>query len=797
MRWKFAALAFVILGALCSLGLPAIAAPQPTQCVTSAIAGGSSDALVIPLLPCGTATNVLILTITQTNTTAAPTLQMPGSAALTIKASTGAALAPGQLAAGSVVYLTGTGTSWLLMSNPVGPTGPQGPQGPAGPAVPPGFTYATQVDVLCSSDLACASLGYITVASVSDNGGTASAGYVWDVSGCGSQPLAQCFVPAGTHTGSFKVRPPLIDGTHLFNAGAKIVPCAGGVDNSALVQSAINEISPQGGGTVTLLSATNCPISQVTLPSNVQLVPLTTIVPLVQPGSVTAAVLTTSSGAGVDCKNIGGFDGISASYNNWAVFQAVGPSAAPAGSPEYISQVGFKNCFVKNVGVGSTGAAPNMAVSFVATDLSEVSGNKFSNVGYTADFTGANQFVGGIWAFANRKLKITRNSFDTVGATGIYDTCGLWDVIDENSVLKVTLFGYKGGYCNNSGTGYIEESNSGNSTSSVVVNNSGYARAVFAVGHKFGVKLLPNNGYYTGYVKDLVIQGDGTLKIVSDTTWGGIPPAGSDVQPVLTGASISKNFGAYSGNNMVDMNGTADVVTDGNEFQWCGLLGGDGDGTHESCIWFGYDPQTGFAQFTQSSFVATNNRLNHAAGSGIVWAAVNGAQKAIITNNVIRDINVDNLVSAGGVYVHPTATASNNLLTGNVVTSTLGKCYFYESADDGSDRKFNNLCATPDANTINQTMSAASMYSSSISTTFDHGLTLAGVTLTGTSVGIGTCQNNTNSRAYAWLYTLNSVVFLAGYNNTDISAVVTSGNPTFNSNIGNIAYTCYYTPILQ
>lgn len=86
-----------------------------SQCVSSAVAGGTTDALTIPLLPCAFTTTLLVLKLTATNLTTAPTLQMTGLAALPILKSTGLAPSIGQLTSGTTVLLTCTGASWLIL----------------------------------------------------------------------------------------------------------------------------------------------------------------------------------------------------------------------------------------------------------------------------------------------------------------------------------------------------------------------------------------------------------------------------------------------------------------------------------------------------------------------------------------------------------------------------------------------------------------------------------------------------------------------------------------------------------
>lgn len=110
---------------LCALWLglsltPAAAQQTPqaqvTQCVSNALAGGSANAITIPLQPCGLATNILLLTVSSANT-GPVTMQMVGFPVQPLVNSGGQALVGGQLAAGAVVTLTSTGTKWLLLSN--------------------------------------------------------------------------------------------------------------------------------------------------------------------------------------------------------------------------------------------------------------------------------------------------------------------------------------------------------------------------------------------------------------------------------------------------------------------------------------------------------------------------------------------------------------------------------------------------------------------------------------------------------------------------------------------------------
>lgn len=113
---NFLRIILVLLGFL--LGSSEVLAQGQTQCVSSAVAGGTGDAITVPLLPCLTTTNLLILTLTATNTITVPTLQILGSGlpAANILSSSGTPLAVGQLTAGNHNLLQFNGTSWFLLS---------------------------------------------------------------------------------------------------------------------------------------------------------------------------------------------------------------------------------------------------------------------------------------------------------------------------------------------------------------------------------------------------------------------------------------------------------------------------------------------------------------------------------------------------------------------------------------------------------------------------------------------------------------------------------------------------------
>jgi hypothetical protein len=90
----------------------------PTQCVSTAVASGTPDVMVIPSLQCADTTTLLILTSLGPNQTTAPTIAVTGtSIAHPVVNSSLGALAPGQLqVAGSRLLLTFDGQHWVLLA---------------------------------------------------------------------------------------------------------------------------------------------------------------------------------------------------------------------------------------------------------------------------------------------------------------------------------------------------------------------------------------------------------------------------------------------------------------------------------------------------------------------------------------------------------------------------------------------------------------------------------------------------------------------------------------------------------
>lgn len=110
---------FTLILALIAAGVPAKTQPT-TQCVTSVQAGGTANALTLPLLPCGVTTTVVVVSFSATNTSTAVTMQMTSAASLPVVREDGSLPMVGELAAGSSAIFTNTGQAWVkLTGNPL------------------------------------------------------------------------------------------------------------------------------------------------------------------------------------------------------------------------------------------------------------------------------------------------------------------------------------------------------------------------------------------------------------------------------------------------------------------------------------------------------------------------------------------------------------------------------------------------------------------------------------------------------------------------------------------------------
>ena len=101
---------------LLGLGAEASAQTPSPQCVASALAGGTVNAITIPALPC-IGTSALVLVTASGANTGAVTLQQIGQPALAVTKLGGAALAAGDIpVAGAVMLLQATGQQWVLLN---------------------------------------------------------------------------------------------------------------------------------------------------------------------------------------------------------------------------------------------------------------------------------------------------------------------------------------------------------------------------------------------------------------------------------------------------------------------------------------------------------------------------------------------------------------------------------------------------------------------------------------------------------------------------------------------------------
>jgi hypothetical protein len=111
-----------LLSALLGLCLLVVTAPEAlaqvpsTQCTTSALAGGTADALTLPRLPCQASTTVVIVKFSLTNLTGAPTMQAVGQSVLPVQRSNGSAIGAGEMVAGDSAIFTQNGVAWIRLT---------------------------------------------------------------------------------------------------------------------------------------------------------------------------------------------------------------------------------------------------------------------------------------------------------------------------------------------------------------------------------------------------------------------------------------------------------------------------------------------------------------------------------------------------------------------------------------------------------------------------------------------------------------------------------------------------------
>lgn len=106
------------------LGGPAEAQQTPTtQCLVTALAGGTADVITVPRLPCVPTATTLLLTMSGTNTTTTPTIQPVGGPIQTVKNSDGTNIAIGGMLNGATYLFSNNGTNWLKLTSPSSGTG--------------------------------------------------------------------------------------------------------------------------------------------------------------------------------------------------------------------------------------------------------------------------------------------------------------------------------------------------------------------------------------------------------------------------------------------------------------------------------------------------------------------------------------------------------------------------------------------------------------------------------------------------------------------------------------------------
>lgn len=118
--------AVAVLVLLLSLLISPQAESQTQNCVASAVAGGTANALVIPQLPCSATSTLVLITASAANS-GATTLQIVGALAVPVQKGTGVPLAAGDIpGAGFTGMFVNAGTAWKLLNPVTGGSGAPG-----------------------------------------------------------------------------------------------------------------------------------------------------------------------------------------------------------------------------------------------------------------------------------------------------------------------------------------------------------------------------------------------------------------------------------------------------------------------------------------------------------------------------------------------------------------------------------------------------------------------------------------------------------------------------------------------
>lgn len=361
----------------------------------------------------------------------------------------------------------------------------------------------------------------------------------------------------------------------------------------------------------------------------------------------------------IEFQDDGGIDGISSSYSNWNGIYAGYQTTR-------LENIHIKNGTFENIALGNTDA---QVIGFGECDDSSITNNNIYNCGTTTSLGGGF----GIYLQYCGRCKVEGNNLDTVGATGINDSCSFDNIISNNTLKKISLFGMKGGYGPNAAT----------VTSDVTPTIYTFTIAATASTRKHFVQgaaceifnaAVPNPIAYISAVTD----NGSYLQIFVNKTMVAAPDVGAEVQMLSKGTIFSNNSVSQTGDNGWDYNGWCEINCIGNTLNECGAYAGAGSfGGLAAGFWFGYDPQSGYNKMRCEGLTINNNFINNTYGSGISCMSTID-DVSIIGNTIINSNRMSNAAYGAievcrlGFYLSQRHAINNNFISsvGNGIAIT-------------------------------------------------------------------------------------------------------------------------------
>lgn len=394
-----------------------------------------------------------------------------------------------------------------------------------------------------------------------------------------------------------------------------------GGNATAAIQAAVNAakqvIIPPGSYGVN---------AQITVPAGRHLVVQGDLVFLSNPVSPTTLFNILGSDTTIDF-TVATIDGDG--FSNWTGIVSAGFTTGNAGAGILKNVRVLGGRFV-NIGVDNPATG---VVAFNCVRGGEISGTYLENCGVTGNVSGG---AFGLYTQVCEGIIIEKNTLIRVGSTGINVSAGLNNVVRDNTLYKITLFGMKGGY------GF-----SGAVTNNVPITSTSFSvplnTAPF-VGQAF---FFPRTTYPgpQGVVKS--VTKFSTYEVITTAQpMPANPVVGEGPQLLDTNTLYSGNSIVYTGDNGFDQNGIHNLCIQENKLSYCGEYEEVGSFAGlRAGVWVGYDPQGSNNNMENTGLIVQDNLIEHTKGSAIQIFTTNDV---IVQNNYCYSYSSQNTTSNSG-----------------------------------------------------------------------------------------------------------------------------------------------------